>query len=729
MTSDTAASGEASDDGDKTAADAARGLGVSVPGAGSARAASVGVALAVAALVVWTRGYLYPAVFREGSVVLTANDPYAYRYYVETVLSASSGPLDLGTMTALPTGEPLFLATLWFAASLAGGGEAATGAVLAWYPVVAALLTVGIVYVLGARVLGDRRVGLAAAVCLALVPAFAFRTSVGFADHHAFDYVWATATLTALAWVVGVDDDPFGPVARRGAALLGVCLAGLTLAWEGSPLLLLAVAGYLAVAVPLDVSDGRSPMRANAPVLLGTGVAAGLTMGAHLALGWHTVAVAVVPSLLLVGGVGLAGVGEFVRRGSLSVRALAGAELGGPVVGLTVMYAALPETVGELLGGVAFLLFRSNIAEKAPTFTPGNAFGLEFFGAVLVLGLPVFGWAARRALLGDRRWLAVTVYAGWVGLLTALQIRFAGHFAPVLAVFAGIAVVWLFARDGLTAVPAPVRRPVGAAGSNAAASDGGAPSGSWFERDALTVRSAVTVVVVVALVVGTSGVFLPGEVEAGIVEDDTYRTATWMGEYADARDWTYPEDYVFSRWGANRVYNYFTNGESGTYVRARETYTEFVYDDATASAEWYERLRGDTGFVVVEQLERRPGTIQKHLYVTSGSRWERQGYEAVSHYRAVYASPSATTKVFTLVPGATVTGSAPANATVDARTTVEIPGDSFEYRQRATAGPDGTYRLVVPYPGAYEVTVGNESRSVRVPESAVGNGTRVAVGG
>ncbi|MFB6139695.1 MAG: STT3 domain-containing protein [Halosimplex sp.] len=693
---------------------------------------AVGAALAVVALVVWTRAYIYPDVFHGGDVVLTANDPYAYRFYLERTLAASNGPLDLGALADLPTGEPLFLASLWLAASLLGGGQVAASEVLAWYPVAAALAVCGLVYVLGARVLGDRRVGLAAALSLALVPGFAFRTSLGFGDHHAFDYLWLTATVTVFAWLVTLED-PLGRRARRGAGLLGVCLAGQTLAWEGSPLLLLPVAGYLAVVVPLDVRADRPPLRANAPVLLGSGIAAALALGAHVALGWQDLSVAVVPALLCVGGVGLAAVGELVRRRDLSARALVATEVGGPALGLVVAGVVVPGLARQLLGGVAFLLFRSNVAEKEPSFALDQALGLELLGGALVLGLPVLAWGAWWASRGDRRWLVVSGYGAWLCFLAALQLRFAGHFAPLLALCSGVAVVWLLARYDLTAAPASVRRARRAAGSGDETdrADGDADDGRgerWrIDRDALTVRSGLAVVLVVALVVGASGLYLPGEVEGGLVDDETYHTAVWMDDYATERDWEYPENYVFSRWGVNRVYNYFVNGVSQNYSRAQRNYTSFVYNGSSAA--WYERLRNDTGFVVIEPLPRRPGTIQQHLYVTYGSRWNESGYDAVAHYRAVYTSRSGRKKVFTLVPGATISGTAPVNTTVEARTTVEIPNESVLYRQQTTVGSDGDYRLVVPYPGEYEMTVGNETRDVSVPEAAVRNGERIRTQG
>ncbi|MFC7197222.1 STT3 domain-containing protein [Halosimplex aquaticum] len=210
------------------------------------RLPAVALALAIVALFVWTRAYIYPGVFRGRDIVLTANDPYYYRFALERLLAVSGGPFDLTTLTQLEgvpgrdgpilagRGEPFYLATLWMGASLLGGDETAAGIVLAWYPVVAALLTAGLVYLVCARIMEDRRVGLVAAVSLALVPGFAFRTSLGFGDHHAFDYVWLMATVASLLWVVALDpEDPFARPVTWAAGALGVAVAGQTLAWEG----------------------------------------------------------------------------------------------------------------------------------------------------------------------------------------------------------------------------------------------------------------------------------------------------------------------------------------------------------------------------------------------------------------------------------------------------------------------------------------------------------------
>jgi len=84
---------------------------------------------------------------------------------------------------------------------------------------------------------------------------------------------------------------------------------------------------------------------------------------------------------------------------------------------------------------------------------------------------------------------------------------------------------------------------------------------------------------------------------------------------------------------------------------------------------------------------------------------------ALEHYRLVHASASrydtetlsgrergARMKTFERVPGATVRGRAPPNATVTASVRLSPPdGAAFTYRQRARAGPDGAFEMTLPY--------------------------------
>ncbi|QGN07398.1 hypothetical protein Hrd1104_08820 [Halorhabdus sp. CBA1104] len=146
-------------------------------------------------------GLAYGSVFRNGDVVLAGNDPYGYLYWVEELLRTSSA-FDFGAFSELPTRgytrDTLTVVVLWWASALVGGAPDVAGRILAWYPPLVGVGSAFLVYLLSVRLTADRRIGIAAVLLLAITPAHAFRTMLGFADHHAFDYLWLSLTAYGL---------------------------------------------------------------------------------------------------------------------------------------------------------------------------------------------------------------------------------------------------------------------------------------------------------------------------------------------------------------------------------------------------------------------------------------------------------------------------------------------------------------------------------------------------
>jgi dolichyl-diphosphooligosaccharide--protein glycosyltransferase len=107
---------------------------------------------------------------------------------------------------------------------------------------------------------------------------------------------------------------------------------------------------------------------------------------------------------------------------------------------------------------------------------------------------------------------------------------------------------------------------------------------------------------------------------------------------------------------------------------------------------------------------------------------------ALEHYRLVHASASEydtdtlsggergpRVKTFERVPGATVRGRAPPNATVSASVRLTMrENESFTYTQRARTGPDGTFEMTLPYSSTgydeWGVEAGYTNVSVRATE-------------
>jgi dolichyl-diphosphooligosaccharide--protein glycosyltransferase len=674
---------------------------------------AVGLLAAALSVLVLTRTYVVGSVYRGGDIVLSSNDPYYYRYLVEQVSAEASRSGDFGALSVLPdavtTGEPLLIATLWWVTEVLGGTTETIGHVLAWYPVVSAVISGVFVYLLAVRLTSDRRVGLAAVLFLSLIPGHALRTSLGFADHHAFDYPWLGLTALALVVVVTTARDRESlraPVPWVAGALAGVGIAGQVLAWEAGPLLIVPVAIAVTAKTVLDVDAGREPLVANAPVVGGVGLAAALVWTVHTNWAWQTELVASTPLLLFVGVCGVVATAAVASRVGATAGQLAAVDTVAVVVGLFVVRERSPERWAEAFSRTDALFRSDAIAETVGLFNPGTLGFLLLFGFALVMALPVMVLGVQLAARDRPDWLVVTAYAWYFLGLAAIQVRFVGELASFVAVFAGYAFVWLAAKVELA-------RPVTDERTEA------------ITETLVPEPRTVGLLCVLFLLFGSLGlVQVPVKTGQVTTTDGAYLTATAIERDAADHGLEYPENYVLSQWGKSRMYNYFINGESRSYGYAQQNYEPFI--SSPNESEWYDRLRGRVGYVVtVDSSGFDPETMQTRLHDSYGSRTDSTA--GLGHYQAVYATESGRYKAFALVPGATLTGTASPNATVTATATVAVQNGEFEYVRQTRANADGRYRLRVANPGEYTVESPNSTATVTVTESAVWNGTRLAV--
>jgi len=296
-----------------------------------------------------------------------------------------------------------------------------------------------------------------------------------------------------------------------------------------------------------------------------------------------------------------------------------------------------------------------------------------------VLAVPYLVWASREAYRGSVEWIPPVVYAWYFLGLAMFQVRFAGQLSLFSAVFAGLGFVHLAAVIDIS------RRPV--------------PFGSEFDHNLSLPdrRTTVSLVVLFALVGGLSVVQVPVKTSQVTTGDGEFRTASWTAEYAADRGWSYPDNYVFSAWSKNRLYNYFVNGQSDSYEFAQRHYDEFAA--ASDGQRWYRQLRGNVNLVVVGDRRYPDGSIHSRLDQEFGS--ESDLGAGLSHYRALYATESGSKKVFMLVPGTRMTGPGEPNTTYTVSTNVTIDGESFMYTRTVQTDATGIYSVTVPYPGEY----------------------------
>lgn len=674
------------------------------------------------ALLVGIRVWIpFDEVFRGGQIILAGNDPYWYRYHVEQLLLSDTGLRDLGVLpTQIRTGDVFMIITLWAAASGLGGDAWAAGVVLAWYPVVAAIVTSVLVYVLTVTLTDDRRIGLMAVVILALTPAHAYRTMLGFGDHHAFDYIWLMVTALAVVWLPTVDrsERPWRqPRYWLVAGALGIAVAAQSFAWRGAPLLFVPVAGYALVATLSCVRAGRSPIVENAGILLGLVMAAVLAGGVHLGLGWAPAYRGLAPALLGCFVVGVCVVGEGAYRGGLPWPTVLGGELVVIVAWIAGVWTMLPALTDPLSQSIR--LFLGSVLEQR-TMEIGETASLlsdpqtplMLFGLLLVVAVPVMVWTLSELRREHRpAWIAISAYAWYFLVMSVNQLRFSGQLSLFVAIFAAIGVVYLAARMEYVA-------PLVIFESSSQRIPWNGVSGR-LDRNGLQAIGAV--ILLLGLLVGPGVAVMPATMDQITVDDTTVETANWMAEYSADRGWTYPQNYVFSQWGTNRVYNYVVSGESPPQGYAQRNYREFV--SSSDGARWAKELSGDTGFIVIQstQFEYPADSMQVRLGERYGSAGD--GVKGLARYRLVHLSADGTTAVFTVVPGATITGTAPANTSVDVATTVQVGTETFTYRRMVQPSADGNYEVTVPYPGEYQV----DSATVSVSESNVTNGETVTV--
>jgi len=659
--------------------------------------------------------FAYSAVFRGDAIVLAGNDPYYYRYWVEELLRSSAVAFDLSSLGDLPRavreGDVLMIVVLWLVSALFGGDATAAGLTVALYPVVAAALSGVCVYIATVRVTSDRRVAIAAVLLLALTPVHAFRTALGFGDHHAFDLFWLstlTVGIVMLETVVRSDDGPPRVRDRRVAVwttVIGVSIAAISLAWRGGPLLLLPLAPYVVFRTLLDVRDGHTPERAATPLLGALGTGAVVTFVAHVSLDWVSAYRALAPALLFLGSLAVVLVAVATNRARRSLRATVTAELLSGA--LLVLGAAVLPTgfLGAVSDGVTVLTAQETAAETLSLFSGQLGLFVSpvlLFGFVLFLALPPM--VSVTLALRERQapgWLFL-VTGGWYFLVLAIvQIRFAGALSLFTAVFGAVGLAVLTDLvDITTTVPSVSemtdRRPLTAL--------------SWPGRD-----TAGRLLVVFLLVTSISFVQIPVKVSQIAVDDATYETAAGIADHAE-RTWSDDSrPYVLSSWGQNRVYNYFASGWAESTTYARTTYPSFL--SATDPAAWYERLESRVRYVVVTDITGYPPeSVQTRLYNGLGA--GQAGSQALSHYQMVRSSEDGSTRAFALVPGATLTGTAPPNGTLTIRTDVSVPGRSFTYNRTVQTTMDGRYAVTVPYAGEYDVS----GERVSVSETAVAEG-------
>ncbi|WP_089649610.1 LamG domain-containing protein [Halobacterium hubeiense] len=683
------------------------------PGLAASLTAVLGLVVVMRTVFSWT------AVFRGNDVVLSGNDVYFYRYWLEELLRTGTSVTSLPP--ALQDHDVAMIAATHTMASLLGGGQDAVSLVLAWYPVVAAVVVGVLVYVIAMIAFDDQRVALAGVAFYAITPIVAYRSALGFGDHHAFDYLLVALAITGLLVLVNERADWRTATRRRilGLAVFVLAVGMQVHAWRGGPLLILPVAAYVFLRVGSDVRAGESPLEANAWTLAALAVAAVLALLPHVAFGWSGAYRALAPALLFAGSLVVVGIGEPAVRRGIRARTVLGLEVVGSLAAGVVAWVAVPSVRSAGQRGIYYFTRtgQTSITETYSLLSPEYGVittPIFYLGFAFFLAVAALVWAALRVRREHRpTWLALTVYTGGFFLAALVQLRFAGHLAILFAIFSGLGFVYLVAAVDATALP----RPFVDTGEPETVPPRFRETSDDSSDISLPDRESTFAVVALFLLVGSMGIAQTvGGTNDLTIEGTTYDAASAIDDHAAAANISWPDNYVFSDWGRNRVYNYYVNNQSRSYAYAQNHYDEFV-TSSNASA-WYDQLTAKpTGYVVVKDLDENfsQTSLQSRLWEDWGSRSD--GVDGLGHYRGVYANDGR--KVFDLVRGAMLVGQGEPGQSQTVSTEFDAGGESHTYERRVTPTANGWYAVRVPYNGTYD------GADTSVPDEAVENGSFV----
>ena len=649
-------------------------------------------------LVVAVRSMYYQTVLQGDHVLSPGNDPYFYRYWQERLLDHASGPTDVGMFTTV--GEQTRIRPLshwlnWWFTELLGGTPEAASSVAAVQPIAASVVLAIVIYALIVTLTADHRIALTAVVLFAMTPALVVYSALGFIEHRPYQYLWLGLITFALVWLAvdltrhrqtGQETPELAharnPTAWAVAGVLAVGIALMAHTWGGSPLSFVPVALYFAFRVVADCRAKLNPMLANAPALAGIAAGSLLALFAHLRWGWHEPIAVTVPVALAAGSLAVASLASLWVRFGRSPKSLLATEGIVGVVGTVLFWQLRPADVARLQNRAGDLFGRETATESASLFAAETAIifgplfqiGIGFYFALVALGLATYSIVRNY----QPAWLVVVCFTWFWLVLAAIQIRFAAQLSVLSVGLGAVGIVFVLSRIDLIRDPAVFERR--------------GPEGPAIKLPSST-QAKSYLVASVALILVFNLIFVPtllGQIQHS---DDQFAATMSINEHTDAVDADHPE-FVLSRWGDNRMYNYFVSGDSRSYGYAQANHEQFITSADPDTA--YDDHAGRVGYVVLDDVDLPAETTQATLFDEFGG-----GSNSVAHYQLLYSAEAV--RVFAVVEGAVIETTADPGDTVTASTEVTVSGESFVYQRTETATDDGTVRIRVAYPSEYDI--------------------------
>ncbi len=706
---------------------------------------------------------------RGGTVVALALDDAQYharraRYSFEHF----PGVLAFDSYLNFPEGAwvpwpPLYDLALAAAAKALGADRGGLEHVLAWAPVVLALLTALAVFVV-ARQLAGPATALAAVAFFALLPVAVQYASLGDPDHHAA--VSLVATLLLLGHTASLASRPGSRAAGGWQALLVASRVAMLLTWHGSILYVVLAEGLgVTIAAASDRRDllgwqaaGCALAAALASLALRLPHSAGGGSFSAVELSWLQPAVLL--AFAAVAAVARGWLAWRSRRGRATTRAqrVGVVSLAGLAAGIGVVFLARESLATAFDYATRAEPFIGFNYETQPLWSDFSLpLGLYGAAAWLLPGVPLAVLLqARRSPPGSGRRAAALYLTGWIvflGVLAVSNARYGSDLAPAASV--GLALGLAFA------VGTVARRWPRAAAPARGLAALAIPLLFWGYLAELAPHAWRSLAVLrgYEVIVKRPGLGLNQSVHAFV---NALREAT--PETAGYEDPSVRPAYgIITPPTLGFIVNALGRrptpaGNFGPYVGRdglHATNRFYLAKDEEAGLAEAKALRAR--FVVTTDEGRAPATLLHRLHRGDGSATDVRS--ALGRFRLVTEAPAqgvplgalrgvakpfvpAPYKLFEIVEGAVlVVPRQPPGSEVLAEVEIETPtGRTFPWRTRARADAAGTARLRVPYAtvataatpaarprGPYRVRAGAAEWRVPVREEDLAAGREVPV--
>ncbi|NJD76639.1 MAG: oligosaccharyl transferase, archaeosortase A system-associated [Candidatus Methanoperedens sp.] len=716
------------------------------------------------------RLFTYSQVFEQGRIVFLETDPYYHMWRVFSYIGMFPKTFLFDPYINYPYGAtvgwpPLFDQGIALLSIIVGLGKPDVHLVEltgAFIPVLLGVLSVIAVYYIAKEIFNEK-IAIYSSILLAVMPAHAQISFLGFTDHHI-----AEVLLSVLAYLFFIRSLKGS---SRYAILSGIFIGISLLTWIGAPIFIGILLSYSALQFILDKKSGAPSNYIVRAGIISFSTALLIMLVFYLWTPWQkTITTATLSYFQLIYLVISAAVillfgaiSSFMKKQKwyfypVSIGIII-------ILFLLFLILAIPSFYQSISGGIGYLLrdapVLKQISEAQPLFYTYDGiflgwqwdknpvwYSFTFSFYVAIIGLIWFLYSNRNGIDSGKLFFAIWTLVNFI--LALSQRRFTYMLAINIAILTGFSIYEVLERT------------------------------RHSESRNKMITFAVSIVLIFVLFIPNIAVSYQLSGYPPKPSDDWYDSLVWLEQntpetgnnpkYGIMTWWDYGNWILYISKRPVVANNFQIGGDEAArfYLADNETLASSIMDARKARYVIVDRRMGlnkymqgnqlvitGTFFAVADFADKNPGmyldkynlphqnyfqTMYSRLHVFDGNGLKsyRMIYESKEKHYNLFDKPTQNIKIFEYVKGARITGNASSNETAYiSGKIITNQNRQFEYIQEIKANEKGYFELVVPYSSDshyetrllknYELTFSNSNISVNVSENDVLSGNIIKV--